>query len=326
MNTYCTQIININATYRCDPSISCGCSSLSTIVTSRIVGGEAAPNYAWGWMVSLQKSGKHLCGASLLTPEYAVTAAHCLDEVMDISVLSILAGTNDLNDTSITTIQQRSIINVTMHPDYDKLSIVNDIAIIKFSPLIISSNSKLAFICLPKQDEDPFETNSSLVAIGWGDLLQDMHTTSNTLQQVTVQVFSSTSFECQQSGMNNSLVHFCAGIRAGGKDTCQGDSGGPLMAFVDNRWVLAGITSFGDGCAKEGYPGVYTRVSSFIPFINSNVDSPVTEITTVSSSPSTTGYNNNQSSTIKNNGNMINKSIMIMIHCFSFLTCFLFFY
>ncbi|CAF4305308.1 unnamed protein product, partial [Rotaria sordida] len=162
-----------SATYRCDPSISCGCSSLSTIVTSRIVGGEAAPNYAWGWMVSLQKSDKHLCGASLLTSEYAVTAAHCLEDVMNnISVLSILAGTNDLNDTSITTIQRSSIINVTMHPDYDKLSTVNDIAIIKFSPLIISSNSKLAFICLPKQDEDPFKTNSSLVAIGWGDLLQ----------------------------------------------------------------------------------------------------------------------------------------------------------
>ncbi|CAF1121542.1 unnamed protein product [Rotaria sordida] len=117
MNTYCTQIININATYKCDLSISCGCSSLSTIVTSRIVGGEVAPNYAWGWMVSLQKSGKHLCGASLLTSEYAVTAAHCLDEVMDISVLSILAGTNDLNDTSITTIQQTPLMDHHYHLD-----------------------------------------------------------------------------------------------------------------------------------------------------------------------------------------------------------------
>ncbi|CAF1033478.1 unnamed protein product [Rotaria sordida] len=316
-----------SATYRCDPSISCGCSSLSTIVTSRIVGGEAAPNNAWGWIVSLQKSGQHICGASLLTPEYAVTAAHCVDEVMNnISVLSILAGTNDLYNSSIRTIQQRSIINVTMHPDYDKLNILNDIAIIKFSPLITSSNSKLAFICLPKQDEDPFKTNSSLVAIGWGYLLEATQIVSNTLQQVTVQVFSSTSFECQQAAILDSSTQFCAGIRAGGKDTCQGDSGGPLMAFLNKRWIFAGITSNGEGCARAGYPGIYTKVSAFISFINSNVDFPVTEIRRVTLPPSIIEHNDNRSNIIKNNGNMINKSIMIMMHCFSFLTCFLFFY
>ncbi|CAF4080846.1 unnamed protein product, partial [Rotaria sordida] len=116
-----------------------------------------------------------------------------------------------------------------------------------------------------------------------------------TLQQLTLQVFSSTSFECRQSGMNNSLVHFCAGIITGGKDTCQGDSGGPLMAFVDKRWILAGISSSGKGCAQAGYLGIYTRVSSFISFINSNVDFPVAETGTVSLSPSIIKYNDNQS-------------------------------
>ncbi len=58
-------------------------------------------------------------------------------------------------------------------------------------------------------------------------------------------------------------------------DTCQGDSGGPLMAFVNNTWILAGLTSFGYGCAEAGYPGVYTRVSSFISFINTNINSSV---------------------------------------------------
>ncbi|CAF4155148.1 unnamed protein product, partial [Rotaria sordida] len=233
-----------SATYKCDSSLSCGCSTSTTILTSRIVGGEAASNNAWGWIISLQESGEHTCGASLLTSEYAVTAAHCVENsISNISTLSILAGTNDLNDTSIRSIQRRSIINVTMHPDYDKLNILNDIAIIKFSPLIISSNSKLAFICLPKQDEDPFKTNSSLVAIGWGYTSQFIDVVSNTLRQVTVQAFSSTSFDCQRTGILNSSTQFCAGTITGGKDTCQGDSDGPLMAFVDNRWVLAGITS-----------------------------------------------------------------------------------
>lgn len=51
-------------------------------------------------------------------------------------------------------------------------------------------------------------------------------------------------------------------------DTCQSDSGGPLMAFVNNRWVLAGVTSNGYGCARKGYPGLYTRVSHYVPFID----------------------------------------------------------
>ncbi|CAF3711377.1 unnamed protein product [Rotaria sordida] len=283
-------------TYTCDPSISCGCSSLFTTVTSRIVGGEAAADYAWGWMVSLQQSDKHICGASLLTSEYAVTAAHCLEDIMDsLSELSILAGTNYLDNEAIPTIQRRPLISAIMHPKYDKSSTLNDIAILKFSPLTISSDSKLAFICLPKQYEEPFQTNTDLIAIGWGFKSQYIRVLSNTLQQVTVQAFSSASAACQQSGMVNSFVQFCAGTIAGGKDGCLGDSGGPLMAFVNRRWVLAGIASNGKGCGQVGYPGVYTRVSAFIPFINSNVDFPVTEPITDSSPPSTTEYNNNQS-------------------------------
>ncbi|CAF3334705.1 unnamed protein product [Rotaria sp. Silwood2] len=246
-------------TYKCDPSISCGCSVSTTNVTSRIVGGETASDYAWGWIVSLQLLDGHICGASLLTPEYAVTAAHCVHDFMNyISRFKILAGTNYLNDASIPTIQRRSIISITMHPKYDPNTVENDIAILKFSPLTISSNSKITFICLPKEYEDPFQTNNNLVAIGWGYLLEDVQDVSNSLQQVTVQAYSSTSNECQQSGMANPSVQFCAGTMAG--DTCQGDSGGPLMAFVNKRWVLAGITSTGNGCARVGYPGVYARV------------------------------------------------------------------
>jgi secreted trypsin-like serine protease len=62
-------------------------------------------------------------------------------------------------------------------------------------------------------------------------------------------------------------------------DTCQGDSGGPLMAFVNDRWVLAGITSFGFECAQSGYPGVYTRVSAFVSFIQANTNISLLKMT-----------------------------------------------
>ncbi len=204
-------------TYTCDPSISCGCSTLSTVVTERIVGGEAAANHAWGWMVSFQRLDKHRCGASLLTSEYAVTAAHCVADILDdLSVLSILAGTNYLDDTS-STIQRRSITKITVHPNYVPGPYVNDIAILQFSSLLIASDSYLAFICLPNAYQDPFQTNTDLVAIGWGVTSEGSDTISNYLQQVTVQAFSSTSAACLESSLSNSSLQFCAGIITGGK-------------------------------------------------------------------------------------------------------------
>ncbi|UJR14625.1 hypothetical protein I4U23_001619 [Adineta vaga] len=314
-------------TYSCDPQISCGCSTSQSVVTAKVIGGEIASNYTWNWIASLQYSGSHQCGASLLTSEYAVTAAHCLQDFLNnINSLSILVGTNYLKDKSSPTIQRRTIIKATMHPNYnlgylDDFS--NDIGIIQFEPLNISSSSssKIRFICLPSENQDPFQVNTSLVAIGWGvTFASSSAPVSNYLRQVTVQAYSSSSEECQNSHMTNSSVQFCAGIPEGGKDTCQGDSGGPLMSFVNNRWILAGITSFGDGCAEEGKPGIYTRVSHFIPFINSLVSFPTTTTTTtVTSTISTvigeisTSFQNISNETISamNTGTISERSISI---------------
>jgi secreted trypsin-like serine protease len=207
-------------TYTCDPSILCGCSSATTSVTARIVGGEAAPNHAWGWMISFQRYNQQRCGASLITPEYAVTAAHCVDNVMDqLSILSILAGTNYLNETS-SPAQRRSIIKMTMHPDYDPIDYTNDIAILQFSPLAVSTEYNIAFICLPNANQDPFQTDDDLVALGWGVTSETSVQASNYLQQVTVQAFSSTSMDCLQSGLVNASIQFCAGVAGGGKGKC----------------------------------------------------------------------------------------------------------
>jgi secreted trypsin-like serine protease len=172
-------------------------------------------------MVSLQQDDNHICGASLLTSEYAVTAAHCVDAILrDSSGLSILAGSNYLDDTTSPTVQRQTVTKIIPHPNYDPVSFANDIAILQFSPLTISSNSKLAFICLPNANQDPFETNSDLVAIGWGYTYENSFLISDYLQQVTVQVFSLTSSDCLQSGLTDSDVQFCAGVIGGGKGQC----------------------------------------------------------------------------------------------------------
>jgi secreted trypsin-like serine protease len=65
----------------------------------------------------------------------------------------------------------------------------------------------------------------------------------------------------------------CAGNHEYTKDSCQGDSGGPLMYEVNNVWTVAGVVSFGDGCAKQGSPGVYARVQHYEQWIQSKVAS-----------------------------------------------------
>ena len=205
-------------TYTCDPSAPCGCSSEPAIVTSRIVGGEPAENNTWGWMVSLQSDYSHICGASLLTSQYAITAAHCVASYLNNpSELSILAGTNYLDDTTGATIQRRLVMNIISHPNYDPIAHTDDIAIIQFYPLNMSPAFKLAFICLPNANQDPFATNSDLVATGWGYTYQNSFMVSNFLQQVVLQVFSLTSADCMQSGLTDAGTQFCAGISGGGK-------------------------------------------------------------------------------------------------------------
>ena len=214
---YFVNIIS-SATYTCNQNSSCGCSAGSTVVTSRIVGGEQAPANAWNWMVSLSRGGSHRCGASLISASYAITAAHCVEGYVNTpSVFTIMVGTNYLYDSTSTTIQRRTVTNIIKHPNYNTNTEENDIAILKFSALTISDSSKLSFICLPAANVDPFTTNTNLVATGWGLTSEGGSSVSSYLRQVTVQVIASTSVDCVRGGLANSNVQFCAGISGGGK-------------------------------------------------------------------------------------------------------------
>lgn len=197
--------------YSCNRNSSCGCSTTETIVSARIVGGELAPNHAWGWAVALYRSRAFICTGSLLNDRFAVTAAHCVDGYENNpSIFMVLVGTNYLNGTGG---QLRTVTKVYKHPNYNDQTFDNDIAILEFSALASSSN--LAYICLPSANVDPFSVDNDLVAVGWGVLVSGSNDVSKALRQVTVQAVSSSAYSCAR--MRATSNQFCAGVSGGGK-------------------------------------------------------------------------------------------------------------
>lgn len=153
-----------------------------------------------------------------------------------------------------------SISHVFHYPWYRGYD--NDIAVMKLSePVKVTEYVRP--ICTP--DEKTTFFGKECVATGWGKVDYNRKA-SNILQKVAVDVYELS--ECQSAYYPKFRIsidqwHLCAGTRDGGKGTCHGDSGGPLQCRVNGKWVIAGITSFGSGCAKPGFPDVFTNVAYF---------------------------------------------------------------
>jgi len=198
--------------YVCLPNATCGCS-LNSAVLTRIVGGEQAESDTWGWAASISIGNSHICGGSLISSTLILTAAHCLMAIKSISSLRINLGSKYLS----TIRQQRNVSNVYIHQDYDSNSFANDIAMIRLASSVNMTDHSIALICLPSVVDTEYPpTGAKVVAIGWGVLLSDDKTPSDTLQQVTLDVISNSVINCHNS-VNNNDVQFCAGVQEGGK-------------------------------------------------------------------------------------------------------------
>lgn len=111
------------------------------------------------------------------------------------------------------------------------------------------------------------------IATGWGTLKEDGKP-SCILQEVEVPVISNDRCVTETNYTNKMITDnmLCAGYPGvGERDSCQGDSGGPLVyERPDKRLVLIGVVSWGNGCARKDFPGVYTRVTRFMNWIKAN--------------------------------------------------------
>ncbi|XP_077335971.1 transmembrane protease serine 2 [Lithobates pipiens] len=239
--------------------INCGTSSRNKV--NRIVGGTLAQNGDWPWQVSLQIGRSHVCGGSIITPDWILTAAHCVEGgYANPNQWNVYAGSTIRSSGSISLVQR-----VISHPNYNKETKDNDIALMKLKTSLAFS-STIKPVCLPNAAMPWSDTQSCWIS-GWGYTTQG-GTTSSNLMAANVPLIDSKT--CNKPSVYNGAISsamICAGYLSGGTDTCQGDSGGPLVTRTNSLWWLVGDTSWGTGCANVNKPGVYANVTVFLDWI-----------------------------------------------------------
>lgn len=239
----------------------------------KIVGGVEAKKTDWPWVAGILYSGvasnysAQFCGASVIHQNWVVTAAHCVDRKygsrnLEPQDIKILVGGHNLAEGDGRRIAVKRII---VHPSYNAARYINDIALIE-----LEESAGVETLPLFEGSDDLAGENA--VAIGWGSMSSDRNRPSypDTRQQVTLPVAEQSLCNATYGSLVRDTM-ICAGVPEGGKDACQGDSGGPLVVYDESNWKLAGVTSWGVGCAQPGKFGVYTRASSYIDFIRDYV-------------------------------------------------------
>ncbi|MEV6207640.1 serine protease [Kitasatospora sp. NPDC051914] len=233
----------------------------------RIVGGSTSSTADHPWMVAIAsrqqfgttRSGQ-FCGGVLVSATKVVTAAHCFyDERTgrraDRPGLQAVIGRDDLRTRDGREVTVRS---VWIDPGYDFGHNLRDVAVLTLA----EAQSGRPVIGMVGQGETgPYAAGTPATVYGWGDT-RGNGSYSPILRSVDVPVIAdevcSRAYPAGGDSPYDARVMVCAGAEQGGRDACQGDSGGPLV--VAGR--LAGLVSWGTGCAEAAHPGVYTRVAA----------------------------------------------------------------
>lgn len=225
----------------------------------RVVGGEDTTIDQYPYQVSVRLLGSHVCGGSIYNNRIIVTAAHCIYSFLGASAYSVQYGVTVVGGSNNVIGAQRIVKN----EKYDSNTINNDVALIFLSSDIpFGANARP----IPLATQSP-AANTIAVVTGWGTTEED-GAAASILQKAEVLIVDQNVCKKQYAGVNEiTNVMLCAAVENGGKDACQGDSGGPLVA----NGQLVGIVSWGVGCARADFSGVYSNVANLLAWIEANV-------------------------------------------------------
>nr|CAD7411373.1 unnamed protein product [Timema cristinae] len=246
--------------------------------SGRIVGGEATNPGEFPWLVSITRRGGHFCGGTLLNKRWVLTAAHCMCSgpvQLPAELIRVTVGEHDLSSGENPAAHEVRVRKMLLHPEYKCTRFLNDIALLELDSEVTWSEAVWP-ACLPNGFSS--YSNKEATAAGWGWLQESSSKggRADVLQKVKVQVVDNDKCrEWYQSEGKKIKIHdsqMCAGDETGGRDSCWADSGGPLMVGEGDQVMVVGIISTGIGCARPRLPGLYTRISDFILWIEEHVN------------------------------------------------------
>ncbi|MEO1945251.1 MAG: trypsin-like serine protease [Candidatus Thioglobus sp.] len=239
---------------------------------TRIIGGNEAPKNTYPWMTAiLNTDGSwYGCGASLIAPNWVLTAAHCTENLsVNSPNINVVIGRHDISSNEGEVIR---VIRVYNHPEYNSATIDNDLALLELE----NSSSALPVDIINPSVTPDIIVGSMARVMGWGNMSMTGEDYPEDLMQVDVPIVSNSTCNSPQSYDGDITKNMlCAGITQGGIDACQGDSGGPLIEANSTSFMQVGIVSWGAKCAAANYYGVYTRLSQFYSWIYTTTDGDI---------------------------------------------------
>ncbi|KAM8738162.1 plasminogen activator, urokinase a [Acanthopagrus schlegelii] len=261
-----------------DTELTCGERSERRMY--KVVGGSFTPIESQPWVAAIfKRRQRFLCGGTLISPCWVVTAAHCFSDGDDTNLqdLSVYLGKTALNETDADKEQKFTVEKLIVHKQYNDTTYNNDIALLKIksrSGGCAAKSASARTACLPPPHTRlPAGIQCSIAGYGRERFMAWHY--SQYLKEAQVKLISQA--DCKRKSYYGDLITdnmFCAGTPDWSTDGCDGDSGGPLVCEVSGRMFLFGVVSWGDGCARENKPGVYTQVTNYNKWIAAKTGLP----------------------------------------------------